>query len=97
MRQKIKEEGKQVIVVSDNDDEDNDIAFIRINPSHPRGRLQRKLKRDKQEVRFLKVNSAHPRYRRDFILRNRPVNIKVAAEVLKELLYFNGKIKVGKL
>ena len=55
MRQKIKEEEKQVIVVGDNDDEDNEIDFIRITPSHPRDRLQRKLRRHKEEVRFLKV------------------------------------------
>ena len=96
MRQKIKEKGKQVTVVGDNDDEDNDIDLIRINPSHPRDRLQRKLRWDKEEVRFLKVSPADPRYRRDRIFRNRPVNTDVDAEVLKELPYFNAK-KVGEL
>ena len=33
----------------------------------------------------------------DRILRNQPVNIEVDAEVLKELPYFNAKIKVGEL
>ena len=55
LRQKIKEEEKQVIAVGDNDDEDNEIDFIRITQSHPRDRLPRKLRRDKEEVRFLKV------------------------------------------
>ena len=97
MREKIKEEEKQAIVVGDNDDEDNDVDFIRITPSHPGDRLRRKLRREKEEVRFPKVNPAHPRYRRDRILRNRPVNIEVDAEVLKELPCFNTKIKVGEL
>ena len=97
LRRIIKEEEKQVIVVGDNNDEYNGIDFIRITPSHPRDRLPRKLRRDKEEVRFLKVNSTHPRYRKDHILRNQPVNIEVDAEVLKELPYFNAKIKVGEL
>ena len=92
----MKEEKKQIITVGDNDDEDNDIDFIRITLPHPRDRLQGKLRRDK-EVRFLKVNPAHPRYRRDQNLRNGQVNIKVDAKVLKELPYFNAKTKVGEL
>ena len=33
----------------------------------------------------------------DRILRNRPVNIMVDADVLKDLYYFNTKIKVGEV
>ena len=36
-------------------------------------------------------------YRRDCILKNRLVNTEVDADVLKELPYFNVKIKVGEL
>ena len=43
------------------------------------------------------MNPAHPRYRMDHILRNWPVNTEVDADVLKELPYFNVKIKAGEL
>ena len=43
------------------------------------------------------MNPAHPRYRKDCISKNRLVNTEVDADVLKELPYFNVKIKVGEL
>ena len=39
----------------------------------------------------------HPRDRMKRILRNTPVNISADADVLKELPYFNAKIKVDEL
>ena len=80
--EKKKEKG-EVIVVGDNDDEDNDVDFVRVTSSHPR------------EVLCVKANPAHPRYRMDVILRNWPASIIVDADVLKDLLFFNAKIKVG--
>ena len=97
MRWKIKKKEKEedVVVVGDNDDEDSDVNFVRVTPSHHRDRLRRKLRN--REVTYVKTNPAHPRYRSDCILRNWPVNIEVDAEVLKELPYFNAKIKVGEI
>ena len=66
---------------------------MRVTPSHPRDRLRRKIRNRNREVRYIKTNPAHPRYRMDHILRNQPANIMVDADVLKNLLYFNAKIK----
>ena len=97
LRQKLndKEREGEVVVVGDNNDEDNDIDFVRVTPFHPRKMLRRKLRC--REVTYVKMNPAHPRYRMDHILRNRPVNIEFDADMLKELSYFNAKIKVGEL
>ena len=46
---------------------------------------------------YVKTNPAHPRHRMDRILRNQPDNIMVDADVLKDLPYFNSKIKVGEV
>ena len=68
---------------------------MRVTPSHPRDRLHRKIRN--REVPYVKTNPAHPRYRMDRILRNEPANIMVDADVLKDLPYFNAKIKVGEV
>ena len=81
----------EVVGGGDNDNEDNDIDFVRITPSHPRQRLQKKLR--SREVTYVKTNPAHPRFRTDRILRNQPINIEVDADMLKEFLYFNSKKK----
>ena len=97
LRQKLndKEREGEDVIVGDNNDEDNDIDFVRVTPFHARKRLRRKLRC--REVTYVKMNPAHPRYRMDRILRNRPVNIEFDANMLKELPYFNAKIKVGEL
>ena len=46
---------------------------------------------------YVKTNPGHPRYRMDCVLRNLPANIMVDADVLKDLPYFNTKIKVGEV
>ena len=70
---------------------------MRVTPSHPRDRLRSKIRNRNREVWFVKTNPAHPRYKMDHILRNRPANIMVDADVLKDLPYFNAKIKVGEV
>ena len=103
IRQKLSKEDEkkkkkgEVIVVGDNDDENNDVDFVRVTPSHPRDRLRSKIRNRNREVWFVKTNPAHPRYKMDHILRNRPANIMVDADVLKDLPYFNAKIKVGEV
>ena len=92
-----KKEKEEVIVVGDNDDEDNNVDFVRVTPSHPRDRLRRKIRNRNREVPYVKTNPAHPRYRIDCILRNQPANIMVNVDVLKDLPYFNTKIKVGEV
>ena len=63
-------------------------------PSHARDRLRRTV-RDGTIV--TNVRPAHLRDRMKRILRNTPANVSVHADVLKELLYFNAKIKVDEL
>ena len=70
---------------------------MRVTPSHPRDKLHRKIRNRNREVPYIKTNPAHIRYRMDSILRNGPANIMVDADVLKDLPYFNAKIKVGKV
>ena len=70
---------------------------MRVTPSYPRDRLRRKIRNRNREVPYIKTNPAHPRYRMDCILRNRLANIMADADVLKDLPYFNAKIKVGEV
>ena len=70
---------------------------MRVTPSHSRDRLHRKIRNRNREVPYVKTNTVHARYRMDRILRNQAANIMVDADVLKDLYYFNTKIKVGKV
>ena len=73
---------------------DDKIEFVIETPSRPRDRLRRSV-RDGAIV--TNVGIVHPGDRMKRILRNTPANILVDADVLKELLYFNAKIKVDEL
>ena len=73
---------------------DDKIEFVIETPSRPRDRLRRSV-RDGAIV--TNVGIVHPGDRMKCILRNTPANILVDADVLKELLYFNAKIKVDEL
>ena len=80
----------------------DDVDIINITPSHPRDRLRRKMENNDNKERerrsvHTRVNPAHPRYGMRRIVRNRPVNLEVDAEVLQDLPYLNTKIKVGEL
>ena len=73
---------------------DDKVEFVKQTPSHPRDGLRRSV-RDGAIV--TKVGTVHPRDRMKCILRNTAANILVDADVLKELPYFNAKIKADEL
>ena len=73
---------------------DDKVEFVKQTPSHPRDRLRRRV-RDGAIVTNIEI--MHPRDSMKRILRNIPANILVDADVLKELPYFNAKIKVDEL
>ena len=62
---------------------------------HPRERLKRKnqLKKD-PKVEYVKTVLVHPRDKLSRKIRNAPAKIFVDERVLKELPYFNTKIKI---
>ena len=62
---------------------------------HPRERLKQKKKLKKNpEVEYVKTVPIHPRNRLSRKIINAPTNIFVDKQVLKDLPYFNTKIKV---
>ena len=73
---------------------DDKVKFVKQTPSHPQDWLRRSV-RDGAIV--TNVGTVHPRDRMKRILRNTPANISVDADVLKELPYFNAKIKLDEL
>ena len=73
---------------------DGKVKFVKQTLFHPQDRLGRKV-RDGAIV--TNVGIVHHRGRMKHILRNKPANISVDADVLKELPYFNAKIKVDEL
>ena len=70
------------------------VEFVKQTPFHTRDRLCRTV-RDGAIV--TNVRPAYPRDRMERILGNTLANISVDADVLKELPYFNAKIKVDEL
>ena len=73
---------------------DGKVKFVKQTQSHRRDRLRRSVR---DGVIVANFGIVHPRDRMKRILRNTPVNISADADVLKELPYFNAKIKVDEL
>ena len=67
---------------------------MKVQPVHPRERLQRVLKQKTDEVKITKVQPMHPRERLQRALSKKTPKISVDKEVLEDLPYFNTKIKV---
>ena len=71
-----------------------DVKFLKKVPSHHRYRLRRMVD---QVATVTNVRPIHPRDRMKPILRNTLANISLDADFLKDLPYFNAKIKVDEL
>ena len=86
LEQKAKEEELPVSL-------DHEVKIIKVQPVHPRERLQRALKQKTDEVEITKVQPIHPREKLQRALRKKAPKTSVDKEVLKDLPYFNTKIK----